>query len=182
MSQSSAVETNGQGTSPQNRSTFNRVGEPGLTATLLETGRAYATFLQFVQSVVDERMGGGLNGVQALLLWHVSHHKGESLNAGQLRRLGYYQGSNVSYNLKKMVIEGYLTNEESKTDGRQRLIGITDKGRSVAVIVSECFGALEAAAPAYGDVDLPEALGGSQKLSRMVRDFADGHVLSRFRM
>ncbi|HAW45624.1 MAG TPA: MarR family transcriptional regulator, partial [Roseovarius sp.] len=40
-----------------------------------------------------------INAVQALLLFNIGDHE---VTAGELKSRGYYQGSNVSYNLKKL--------------------------------------------------------------------------------
>ena len=42
-----------------------------------------------------------INAVQALLLFNIGDNE---VTAGELKSRGYYQGSNVSYNLKKYVI------------------------------------------------------------------------------
>ena len=44
-----------------------------------------------------------INAVQALLLFNIGDHE---VTAGELKSRGYYQGSNVSYNLKKLVETG----------------------------------------------------------------------------
>ena len=52
-----------------------------------------------------ERLGMlEINSVQALLLFNVGENE---VTAGELKSRGYYQGSNVSYNLKKLVELGY---------------------------------------------------------------------------
>ena len=53
-----------------------------------------------------ERLGLlDINAVQALLLFNIGEHE---VTAGELKSRGYYQGSNVSYNLKKLVDAGYM--------------------------------------------------------------------------
>ena len=48
-----------------------------------------------------ERLGIiDMNPVQALLLFNIGDNE---VTAGELKTRGYYQGSNVSYNLKKLV-------------------------------------------------------------------------------
>jgi len=42
-----------------------------------------------------------INAVQALLLFNIGDNE---VTAGELKTRGYYQGSNVSYNLKRFVI------------------------------------------------------------------------------
>ncbi|WP_374763805.1 MarR family winged helix-turn-helix transcriptional regulator [Yunchengibacter salinarum] len=77
-----------------------------------------------------------LNPVQALLLYNI----GESdLTAGELKSRGYYQGSNVSYNLKKLVEMGYLSHERSDYDRRAVRISLTDEGRAVRDVIDELY-------------------------------------------
>jgi len=84
-----------------------------------------------------ERLGvQELNPVQALLLFNVGDHE---LTAGELKSRGYYQGSNVSYNLKKLVDSGYMHHERSQVDRRSVRVRLTDKGRAVHVVVSRLF-------------------------------------------
>ena len=53
-----------------------------------------------------ERLGVlEINAVQALLLFNIADNE---VTAGELRSRGYYQGSNVSYNLKKYVTDMYM--------------------------------------------------------------------------
>ena len=84
-----------------------------------------------------ERLGSAeLNSVQALLLFNI----GESeVSAGELKSRGYYQGSNVSYNLKKLVEGGYMHHERSAIDRRSVRVRLTDKGLAVRRVVEELF-------------------------------------------
>ncbi len=77
-----------------------------------------------------------INPVQALLLFNVGDHE---VTAGELKSRGYYQGSNVSYNLKKLVDAGYMHHERSEIDRRSVRVRLTEKGRGVHHIVSKLF-------------------------------------------
>lgn len=84
-----------------------------------------------------ERLGrNDINSVQALLLFHIAD---DELTVGDLKSRGYYQGSNVSYNLKKLVENGFLHHQRSRVDRRSVRIRATDKGREVSRIVGELF-------------------------------------------
>jgi DNA-binding MarR family transcriptional regulator len=84
-----------------------------------------------------ERMGSNdVNSVQALLLYNIGDAE---LTAGELTSRGYYVGSNVSYNLKKLVDAGYIHHERSKTDRRSVRVSLTDKGRQVAKVVGDLY-------------------------------------------
>lgn len=77
-----------------------------------------------------------INPVQALLLFNVGDNE---VTAGELKSRGYYQGSNVSYNLKKLVDAGYMHHQRSEIDRRSVRVRLTDKGRAVHVLVSRLF-------------------------------------------
>ena len=69
-----------------------------------------------------------INGVQALMLTNIGD--GEIVIRDLIER-GYYQGSNVSYNIKKLTDYGYLAQERALHDKRSITVKLTDKGRKV---------------------------------------------------
>ncbi len=77
-----------------------------------------------------------VNSVQALLLYNIGDNE---VTAGELKSRGYYQGSNVSYNLKKLVEAGYISHERCSVDRRAVRISLTEKGRDMRVTVSELW-------------------------------------------
>lgn len=84
-----------------------------------------------------ERLGLlDINSVQALLLFNIGDSE---LTAGELKTRGYYQGSNVSYNLKKLVEAGYMHHKKCNVDRRAVRVRLTEKGRKIRDIVSELF-------------------------------------------
>ena len=77
-----------------------------------------------------------INPVQALLLFNIGENE---VTAGELKSRGYYKGSNVRYNLKKMVEMGYMHRQRSEIDRRSVRVRLTEKGRSIRDIVAELF-------------------------------------------
>ena len=77
-----------------------------------------------------------INAVQALLLFNVGENE---VTAGELKSRGFYQGSNVSYNLKKLVDMGYMHHQRCEIDRRSVRVKLTEKGRHVSDTVSELF-------------------------------------------
>jgi len=77
-----------------------------------------------------------INSVQALLLFNIADNE---VTAGELKSRGYYQGSNVSYNLKKLVEMGYMHHQRCEIDRRSVRVRLTDKGRNIRNIVAELF-------------------------------------------
>lgn len=84
-----------------------------------------------------ERLGVlEINAVQALMLFNIGDNE---VTAGELKSRGYYQGSNVSYNLKKLVDMGYMHHQRSEIDRRSVRVRLTDRGREVRRVVAELF-------------------------------------------
>ncbi|MEM9349289.1 MAG: winged helix DNA-binding protein [Pseudomonadota bacterium] len=77
-----------------------------------------------------------INAVQALLLFNIGDNE---VTAGELKTRGYYQGSNVSYNLKKLVEMGYMHHQRCEIDRRSVRVRLTDQGRDVRDVVAELF-------------------------------------------
>ena len=113
------------------------------TLNLIE--RLHRQLLDVIKDELDRRDEREINSVQALLLFNVGD---QELTAGELRTRGHYLGSNVSYNLKKLVESGYIHHERSETDRRSVLVRLTRKGEAVSGMLRELFdrhlGSLEA--------------------------------------
>jgi len=75
-----------------------------------------------------------LNAVQALLLSNIGD---EEIVIRDLVERGYYQGSNVSYNIKKLTEMGYLEQERSSHDKRSVRIKLTEKAFVVVAKIKE---------------------------------------------
>ena len=77
-----------------------------------------------------------INSVQALLLFNIGENE---VTAGELKSRGYYQGSNVSYNLKKLVELGYMHHQRSEIDRRSVRVRLTEKGRKIRGLLNDLF-------------------------------------------
>lgn len=114
-----------------------------------------------------ERLGQlDINSVQALLLFNVGDNE---VTAGELKSRGYYQGSNVSYNLKKLVEAGYLHHERSEVDRRSVRIRLTDKGHVIRDAVSELFE--RHAASILAEDPGPDGVRGANEAMRRIERF-----------
>ncbi len=98
--------------------------------------RLHRRLLDVIKDEFDRRGRSDVNSVQALLLYNIGD---KELTAGELRTRGYYLGSNVSYNVKKLVEMGYLHHARSRVDRRSVRISLTDKGQQVHDIVSGLY-------------------------------------------
>ncbi|MTI09668.1 MarR family transcriptional regulator [Rhodospirillaceae bacterium RKSG073] len=96
--------------------------------------RLHRQFLEVIKGEID-RMGiRDINNIQALILYNIGT---DELTVGELTHRGYYLGSNVSYNVRKMVENGYLIQERSAHDRRSIRVSLSDKGKEVRDRVNE---------------------------------------------
>lgn len=115
-----------------------RLGEvrPAYLEALTLVERLHRRLLDVIKDEFDRRGRSDINAVQALLLYNIGD---KELTAGELRTRGYYLGSNVSYNVKKLVEMGYLHHARSRVDRRSVRISLTEKGQGVHEIVSSLY-------------------------------------------
>ena len=104
------------------------------TTLLIE--RLHRQFLEVVKAELDRLGIEDINNVQSLILSHIGD---EELTVGELTYRGYYQGSNVSYNVKKMVENGYLSQERSAHDRRTVRVRASDKGLKICALISSLY-------------------------------------------
>ena len=102
--------------------------------TLVE--RLHRRLLDVIKDEFDRSGRSDVNSVQALLLFNIGDSE---LTAGELRSRGYYLGSNVSYNLKKLVEMGYIHHQRSRMDRRSVRVSLTPKGQEIANIVGNLY-------------------------------------------
>lgn len=107
-----------------------------------------------------------INSVQALLLFNIGENE---VTAGELKSRGYYQGSNVSYNLKKLVELGYMHHQRSEMDRRSVRVRLTEKGRRVRAMLADLFGRHAEGLAKRNMVDATAMENMNQSLKRMER-------------
>jgi DNA-binding MarR family transcriptional regulator len=88
--------------------------------------RLHRHFLEVLKLELDGLGIHDINSVQGMMLFNIGDAE---MTVGQLTLRGCYLGSNVSYNVKKMIENGYLAQERSVHDRRSIYIRLTDKGR-----------------------------------------------------
>ncbi|PHQ99662.1 MAG: MarR family transcriptional regulator [Marinosulfonomonas sp.] len=108
----------------------------GYLETLAMVERLHRLLLDVIKDEF-ERVGVlEINAVQALLLFNIGDNE---VTAGELKSRGYYQGSNVSYNLKKLVEMEFMHHQRCEIDRRSVRVRLTEKGRSIRDVVAELF-------------------------------------------
>ena len=138
------------------------------TLTLVE--RLHRRLLEVIKDEFDRRSRADINSVQALLLYNIGE---KDLTAGELRTRGYYLGSNVSYNLKKLVEMGYLDHQRSRVDRRSVRIKLTDKGREVRDIVDALYQKHIGTVTQVGGINTDEFATLNKSLQRLERFWTD---------
>jgi DNA-binding MarR family transcriptional regulator len=98
--------------------------------------RLHRRLLDVIKDEFDRNGRSDINSIQALLLFNIGEAE---LTAGELRSRGYYLGSNVSYNLKKLVDLGFINHQRSRVDRRSVRISLTEKGQEVAEVVAKLY-------------------------------------------
>jgi DNA-binding MarR family transcriptional regulator len=87
--------------------------------------RLHRHFLEVVKLELDGLRIHDINNVQGMMLFNIGDAE---MTVGELTLRGCYLGSNVSYNVKKMVENGYLAQERSVHDRRSIHVRLTEKG------------------------------------------------------
>jgi DNA-binding MarR family transcriptional regulator len=136
--------------------------------TLVE--RLHRRLLDVIKDEFDRRGRSDVNAVQALLLYNIGD---KELTAGELRTRGYYLGSNVSYNVKKLVEAGFLHHARSRLDRRSVRISLTEKGREVHEIVAGLYEKHVTTVEQIGGISTGEFVQLNQSLARLERFWTD---------
>lgn len=98
--------------------------------------RLHRQFLEVVKSELDRLGIEDINNVQSLILFNIGR---DEMTVGELTNRGYYLGSNVSYNVRKMVENGYLAQERSAHDRRSIRVKLTQKGLDLCNAIDAMF-------------------------------------------
>jgi DNA-binding MarR family transcriptional regulator len=136
--------------------------------TLVE--RLHRRLLDVIKDEFDRRGRSDINSVQALLLYNIGD---KELTAGELRTRGYYLGSNVSYNLKKLVEMAFLDHQRSRVDRRSVRIKVTEKGREARDIIEGLYQKHVRTIEQVGGINAEEFSTLNKSLHRLERFWTD---------
>lgn len=104
--------------------------------TILLIERLHRRFLDVIKTELDRLKIDDINNVQTLILYNINN---EQLTIGELTVRGYYLGSNVSYNVKKLVENGFLIQERAPHDKRSTRVKLSPKGLSLCKKIDELY-------------------------------------------
>lgn len=132
--------------------------------------RLHRLLLDVIKDEFDRQGGAELNSVQALLLYNIGENE---LTAGELKTRGYYLGSNVSYNLKKLVDMGYIHYKRSDTDRRSVRVSLSDRGLEACDVVHKLYHRQLGSVQSVGEVSSDDIKGLNKALMRLERFWSD---------
>jgi len=99
--------------------------------------RLHRLFLEVMKAELDRMKIRDINNVQCLVLYKVGM---QQVIIGDLKNYDYYLGSNVSYNLRKMIQNGYVVQQKRSCDGRSSVVKLSPKGIKLHEKLEELFG------------------------------------------
>ncbi|MEX3008273.1 MarR family transcriptional regulator [Hoeflea sp. TYP-13] len=132
--------------------------------------RLHRRLLDVIKDEFERNGRSDINAIQALLLFNIGNSE---LTAGELRSRGYYLGSNVSYNLKKLVDLGFINHQRSRVDRRSVRISLTDKGNEIADIVAGLYERHIGSIEQVGGINAAEFQNMNKALQRLDRFWND---------
>lgn len=94
--------------------------------------RVHRRFLDLFRIDLTRLGTEDLSPSQVMMLFTIGD---DELTVRDLVERGYYQGSNASYNLKRLVNAGYVERNASLRDRRSARIKLSEKGRSLCELV-----------------------------------------------
>jgi DNA-binding MarR family transcriptional regulator len=148
--------------------------ETGLRSLYLEAlhlvEKLHRRLLDVIKDEFERQGRSDINAIQALLLFNIGDAE---LTAGELRSRGYYLGSNVSYNLKKLVDMGFIHHQRSRVDRRSVRISLTPKGQEIADVVSRLYDRHIGSIEQVGGIKAEEFLQMNRALQRLDRFWND---------
>ena len=128
--------------------------------------RLHRLMLDLVKDEFERNGRADLTPVQAMLIYHLGQ---QEVSAGELRSRGMYQGSNVSYNLKKLVAGGYVHQARCDQDRRAIRVSLSPTGRAVRDEIGRLFAGHAADLVASGVLDDPPLDAVNRQMQRIER-------------
>jgi len=132
--------------------------------------RLHRQLLDVVKDDLDRAGHDDLTPVQALLIFNIGDAE---WSAGELKSRGFYLGSNVSYNLKKLHELGYVESGKSLHDKRQIRLRLTPAGGDLRKQLDIMFQRHAATLSPVGGVESPDLVASNKTLTRLERFWAD---------
>ncbi|OXT01501.1 MarR family transcriptional regulator [Notoacmeibacter marinus] len=163
------TRTNARATEPQQPAKSGEIRDLYMESVHL-VERLHRRLLDVIKDEFERQGRSDINAVQALLLFNIGDSE---LTAGELRSRGYYLGSNVSYNLKKLVDLGFINHQKSRVDRRSVRISLTEEGHEIADVVAGLYDRHIGSIEAVAGIDEGEFTRMNRALQRLDRFWND---------
>ena len=137
---------------------------------LRQLERLHRLLLDVIRDEFERDSSWDIKAVQALLLYNIGD---KELTTGDLRARGYYLGSNVTYNLKKLVAAGYIEQKRSQKDRRAVHIRLTEQGKRVCQTIDRLYDRQLLAVGEIGGLAMDEMSRMSDNMQRLERFWQD---------
>lgn len=144
--------------------------KPAYLEALTYVERLHRRLLDVIKDELDRVGCSEINSVQALLLFNIGDAE---MTAGELRTRGHYLGSNVSYNLKKLVEADYISHQRSRLDRRSVRVRLTDKGRAICKAIDDLYNKHCRSVAEVGDISNDELVQINATLHKLERFWTD---------
>ncbi len=144
--------------------------------TLRHLERLHRLLLDVIRDEFERGEKSDITAVQALLLYNIGD---QELTPGELRGRGYYLGSNVTYNLNKLIASGYIEKKGSARDRRSVNIRLTRVGKEICARVDELYDRQLQAVETVGGLAIGEMSRMNDNMQRLERFW---HDQIRFRL
>ncbi len=138
------------------------------TVNLVE--RLHRRLLDVIKDEFDRHGRADINSSQAFLVYNIGE---QELSVGELRARGYYLGSNVSYNLKRLIESGFIDHQRSNLDRRSVRIKLTRKGQEARDIVAALYEKHIHIVEEVSDIYCDEFMALNKSLHRLERFWTD---------
>ncbi|MDR3031077.1 MAG: MarR family winged helix-turn-helix transcriptional regulator [Holosporales bacterium] len=127
--------------------------------------KTYRVFLDLIKHELDKLDIIDITAIQAFILMNIS---GNVVTIGEVLTRGYYIGSNASYNLRKMITNGYLAQSTTDYDKRTCHLRITEKGKKLCETLGKILDMRTA--KIMGTADLEKGLSLLKKVENSLKD------------
>jgi DNA-binding MarR family transcriptional regulator len=140
----------------------------------VKSERLHRLFLEVVNTELRRLHIRDINSVQAVILYNVGVGD-QPLNINDFYQRGYYLGSNVSYNLRKLVRNDYLHQYQNPNDLRSNFLKLSKKGVKLCELLDEMFNSQSVELKKHGvdSVDLNklyESLNGIESFLKEIKN------------
>lgn len=103
---------------------------------ILINEKLHRNFLEIIKIELHSNRIFDINNIQSLLLYNIND---KEINVGELTKYGYYSGTNASYNLRKLVENGYICRQPVMGDRRVSELSLTNKGKDLWPMLDKLF-------------------------------------------